>query len=248
MKFRLLQSVAVKRIIITLLIIFGFSSLTGFSQNLKTINLGEIPQRKVRKYIVSRSIDHMSDFSSIHPSWKKDMDESAFNVIEKTFYLKFKLSNVWNSYIHANPVKMWNGKYARLGLMISKCSNTVIYTNNPLPPDIDTGQVYFLSLRFLIGLLHIPAAFEIINIDQDKQIVELSYIDNNKSLGKQTIQFFENGEGRTRIIHRSYFKSESSRRDELFYPHFHNKFIKDFHRNMKHLIKSTELTVPVLIN
>jgi hypothetical protein len=84
MKFRLLQSVAVKRIIITLLIIFGFSSLTGFSQNLKTINLGEIPQRKVRKYIVSRSIDHMSDFSSIHPSWKKDMDESAFNVIEKT--------------------------------------------------------------------------------------------------------------------------------------------------------------------
>jgi hypothetical protein len=139
---------------------------------------------------------------------------------------------------------MWNGHSVRFGLLISKCSNSVIYKNNPLFPDIDTGQVYFLDMRLLKGLLNVPAAFEITNIDQKQQMVEFSYIDNNTSLGKQTIQFFDNGKDCTRIVHRSYFKSESALRDD-FYPCFHNKFIKEFHRNMKHIIKSAELIVPV---
>jgi hypothetical protein len=89
------------------------------------------------------------------------------------------------------------------------------------------------------GLINIPVAFEIIDIDRKKQILEFSYIDNNKSLGKQTIQFFDNGDGRTMIVHRSYFRSKSWLRNELLYPGFHKKFIKEFHKNMKHLIISS---------
>ncbi|MCX6302681.1 MAG: hypothetical protein NTW82_10905 [Bacteroidia bacterium] len=231
---------------IILLMILGFSSLPSVSQSHKTIDLEEIPQKKIRKYLVSRSFDQMNDFSSIHASWKKDIDASDYNVIEKTFYLKNKLSNVWDFYRHINPVKMCNGRSIQFGLLISKPTNSVIYTNNPYLPEIDTGQVYFLNIRLMKGLFNIPVAFEIINIDQKQQIVEFSYIDNNKSLGKQTIQFFDNGEGRTKIVHRSYFKSESSLRDNLLYPHFHKKFIKDFHRNIKQLIKSNKLTFPIL--
>ena len=76
--------------------------------------------------------------------------------------------------------------------------------------------------------------------------MEISYIDNNKSRGKQTIQFFDNGDGCTRIVHLSYFKSESSLRDNLLYPYFHNKFIREFHGNMRKLIKNKQLTIPIL--
>jgi hypothetical protein len=238
MIFRITKSGIVKIYVINLLLISGFSLLPGVSQSLKSINLEEIPQRKVRKYIVTREIDQMYDFSSIHASWKKDINESDFNVNEKILYLNYDLAEVWKCYSHANPDEMWNGKSIRLGLIILKCSNTVIYTNSSTFPEVDTGQVFFLNLRLMKGLVKVPVAFEIITIDDIQQIVEISYIENNKSQGKQTIQFFDNGDGRTRIVHRSYFKSESRLRDDLLYPYFHKKFIKEFHRNMRQLIKN----------
>ena len=228
---------------ISLLLMYGFFSLSALSQNSTTINLDEIPQRKVRKYIVSRKIDKMQNFSSIHASWNKDINESDFNVNEKTFFMQYKLSDVWQCYSHANPLKVWNGRSMRLGLMITKCLNSVIYTDNLYFPDVDTSQVYFLDLRLLKGLFNLPVAFEIITIDNNRQIVEISYLDNNKSQGKQSIQFFDNMDGRTRIVHRSYFKSSSWLRDELLYPYFHKKFIKEFHRNMTQLVKSKSLAL-----
>lgn len=227
--------------VISVFIILGLSSQPGISQILKKINLEEIPQRKVRQYIVSRNIDKMKDFSLIHASWKKNIDASTFHVIEKTFYLKSKLSDVWEFYRHANPFEMLNGKSLRFGLMISKFSNSVTYSDNSSFPTLDTGQVYFLDIKLIKGLFNVPVAFEFINIDPEKKIVELSYIDNNISRGKQTLQFFDDGEGRTRIAHNSYFKSESSFRDDFLYPYFHKKFIREFHRNMKHLIKDENL-------
>jgi hypothetical protein len=222
-----------------LLFVFGLSSLLCVSQNLKIIDLKEIPQRRVRKYITSRSIDKMHDFSSIHASCKKDINESDFKDVEKIFYLKYGLSKVWDCYSHGNPFKTWDGPSISLGLLISKSSKSVAYIKNSYFPEIDTGQVYFLNLSLMKGLVNIPMAFEIINIDRIKKILEISYIDNNKSQGKQTMQFFDNGDGRTMIIHRSYYRSGSRFRDDLLYPCFHKKFIKEFHRNMKQCIKNT---------
>lgn len=232
--------------LITLFFVFGFSVQYGISQGIKKINLEEIPQRKIRKYIVSRSIDKMDDFSLIHASWTKGIIESNFSIVEKSFFLNSDLSDVWECYRHANSIRMWNGKSVRFGLLISKISNTVSYTSKTLFHEIDTGDVYFLNLKLLKGIFNIQVAFEIIKIDQSKRIMEFSYLDNNKSLGKQSIQFFDNGPGRTRIVHRSYFRSNSQIRDEIFYPYFHKKFIREFHKNMSHLLPKSKPAVTVL--
>lgn len=229
--------------VVILFTLFIFLSSFCYSQAERTINLKEVHQKTIRKYIIARGIDQMSDFSLIHASWKKGTDESSFNVREKIFFLKYKLPNVWDCYRHVNPSKTWNKQSIRLGLLISKRSNTAIYTSNSSFPDLDTGQVYFLKLKLIKGLLNIPVAFEITNIDFESQLFEFSYIENNKSRGKQSIQFFENGEGHTRIVHRSYFKSQSQLRDNLLYPYFHKKFIKEFHRNMKQLVRNNYSTV-----
>jgi hypothetical protein len=241
MSSRIASSDIVHTNLIILIFVLVFTSFSCFSQNLKRINVEEIPQRKVRKYIVTREIDQMQDFSSIHASWNRDLNESDFKLNEKIFYLNSNLSNVWESYWQSNPVIMWNGTSIRLGLLISKYSNSVIYVGNSSYPEIDTGQVYFINLRLIKGLFNLPVAFEIINIDQKKLIVEISYIDNNKSKGKQTIQFFDNRDGRTRIVHRSYFKSNSRFHDKILYPYFHKKFIKEFHKNIRKLIENNRL-------
>lgn len=213
-------------------------SQPSYSQVAQTIKLEEIPQRKVRNYMVSSEIDQMNDFSAIHASWKSDMDESEFSINEKTFYLNTGLSVVWNCYRHVNFVRAWNGKSVSFGLLIVKYSNSVIYTKNTFLPEADTGQVYFLDLKLIKGLFNIPVAFEITNIDEDLKIMEFSYIDGNKSQGKQTIRFFENGDGKTRIVHKSFFRSNSSFRDKILYPYFHKKFIREFHENMKEYLES----------
>jgi hypothetical protein len=241
MNFTKDQISLIRQTLVTLIVVSGFSLQACFSQGLTRIQLDEIPQRRVRNYIVSRSIDKMDDFSLIHPSWKEGINESDYKVIEKTFFLNYGLYNVWDYYKHANIFKMWNAKSIRFGLLIIKGSNSVVYPGNTSYPEVDTGQVYFLNIKLMKGLFNIPVAFEIITIDQIHRIVEFSYIENNKSMGKQSIQFFDNGDGHTRIVHRSYFKSESAFRDEFLYPYFHKKFIRGFHKNMRQLIKNQNI-------
>ena len=223
------------------LLIFGSFSLPLISQVQRRIIVEEIPQHKIRHFIRTRSIDKMPDFSSIHASWGKNADQSEFNLIEKVFYLDYPVSETWDFYRHSNSLNMWNGKSVRFGLLLSKCTNSAINIRNSSFHEIDTGDIYFLNLKVLKGLFNIEVAFEIIKIDKWQRILEFSYIDNNKSLGKQSIQFFDDGAGRTKIIHRSYFKSNSFIRDKIFYPHFHKKFIREFHRNMARLIESRRL-------
>ena len=179
----------------------------------------------------------------IHASWNNGIDESGFQFNEKTFFLKNKLAHVWDCYRNANPNKSWNGHFVRFELMISKFSNTVLYCNNSIFPVIDTGQVYFLNVRLLQGILNVPLAFEIINVDPGQRIIEFSYIEGNKSIGKQIIQFSEIADGRIRITHSSYFKSDSNLRDNLLYPYFHKKLVREFHRNMKQLVQAMPITI-----
>lgn len=220
---------------ISFILLLGFS-LPGISQMLR-INFEDIPQKTIRKFIKAKSIDKIPDFSTIHSSWNADADQSEFHYNEKVFYFKDVLQDVWDGYSNVNLTKCLLGRSIRFGLLISKCSNSVIYSNNSSFIQLDTGQVYFFDLRFIRGLINIPVAFEVTSIDHVNQIIEFSYLDINKSRGKQTMQFSDGGNGMTMIVHRTYFKSNSKVRDNLLYPHFHKRFITQYHRNMKHLLK-----------
>ena len=222
-----------------------FSCLVVNAQDINLINLEEVPQRKVRIYIKSNSINRLDNFSLIKPSWKNNIAESEFHLLSQKFIIRNKLSDVWYHYSHVDLKKLFTRHSVRFGLLLKKHSNTVIYAKDLLSPEIDTGQVYFLNLRLIKGLLNVPVAFEIINIDAVQKIVEFSYIDSNKEKGKQTLKFSDNGDGCTSILHLSYFKSNSAIRDAMFYPLLHRKFVNEFHRNMKQGIGNRQLTASV---
>lgn len=210
--------------------------ISSEAQISQTVDLELIHQKQVRNYLIDNEINTLDNFSSIQPSWQENTDEAEFHKHEKVFRINENISEVWKCYNIASPVKSWNGRFVRFVLLISKSSNSVMYASASNFSEIDTGQVYFLDLKLLKGLFNVPVAFEIITVDEANKVIEFSYIDGNKSQGKQVLQFLDNGDGSTRIVHQSFFKSGSRLRDGFFYPYYHTKIIKQFHRNMRNLV------------
>lgn len=205
------------------------------AQDAYLINLQQVHSRTVRKYIEKRNIDKLTDFSSIQPSWNNNINKAGFSTDERTFLFRDKISRVWENYRFSDPMKSWRGRFAKVSLLIAKGSNSVFYPGISSRLMLDTGQVYFLSLRLLKGLFKLPVAFEIINIDPSARMIEYSYLEDNVAKGKQTIQLFDEGDGLTKVVHTTYYRSESHFRDNVLYPYFHKKIIRDFHKKMKRL-------------
>ncbi|MBN1117713.1 MAG: hypothetical protein JXA77_10940 [Bacteroidales bacterium] len=200
------------------------------------IEMNLIAYKSVRTFISDNNIDAPEVYKDIKPSWFSRTDPSSYNLHVKQFIVNEDISKVWQCYEKANPTYAWSGRMVDFGLLISKYNNSFTYETKGDFSKIDTGQVYFLNLKLLKGIYNIPVAFEIINVDPESKIIEFSYISENKSQGKQIIQFIELENGKTEVIHKSYFRSDSKLRDGI-YPYYHKKIIKDFHHNMRRLIK-----------
>lgn len=219
-----------------ILIIIAYFPMHLYGQlMMDDINFGQIQHKKIRKYVEHQINQGKQYFYELRPSWRDGEDLSSFSKKEMTFVLEGNLQDVWQGYISADPSESWSGRRISFDLLIQK-SPTNIYYNEEPTVRIDTGQIYFLNLKLMHGICNIPVAFEIINVDTDKKIIEFSYIEGNKSLGVQQIKFKDVDGDHIKIKHTSYFKSDSQSRDKYLYPFFHKKLVKDFHRNMKKLI------------
>jgi hypothetical protein len=219
-----------------ILIIFSSFQMQSYGQlKLDDIKTEQIQQRKIRKFIKNNIQKNKHQFNEIHPSWNRGEDLSLYRKNEMIFYLNSNVQDVWQGYLSTNPSNSWNGRKISLGLLLQKFPGKIYYQNDQII-GIDTGQVYFLNLKLLLGIINIPVAFEIITIDPVEKVLEFSYLEGNKSSGVQQVKFIDiNGE-RTEIKHISYYKSDSPFRDKYIYPFFHKKIINDFHQNMKRLL------------
>ena len=221
---------------IILIIFSSFQTLSYGQLKLDDIETEQIKQSKIRKFVKTQIQEKKHQFYEIHPSWNSGKDLSTYSKIEMTFFLNSNVQDVWNGYLSTNPSKSWNGKKISLGLVLQKFPGKIYYQNDQIM-GVDTGQVYFLNLKLLLGIINIPVAFEIITIDPVEKVLEFSYIDGNKSSGVQQVKFIDINDECTEIKHISYYKSDSPFRDKYIYPFFHKKIITDFHQNMKRLLK-----------
>lgn len=202
---------------------------------LDDIKMEQIQQRKIRKYIACLIAEDKHQFSDIHPSWNSVKDLSPYRKNEINFLLNDNLEDIWQGYLSANPSKSWNGKNISFGLLLQKIPGNIFYNHDPIIK-VDTGQIYFLNLKLLYGIFNLPVAFEIIKIDTTEKVLEFSYIEGNKSSGVQKIKFLDIGSELTKVIHVSYYKSDSHFRDKWIYPFLHKIIVNDFHRNMRILL------------
>ncbi len=220
-----------------LLLVFFLIHPMLFAQGtLVEIDLYQIPQRKIRKYITNRIKNHVIFFSDLHASWYKNHDPGAYNRHEKTYLVKKKPDIVWSNYLTANPNKSWNGKKVSFGLLLSKYDDKIIYPEDNYD-GLDTGQVFFVNVGVLKGINNMAVAFEVIDIDFCNKTIEFSYMEGGKSQGMQRLHFVPTPKGHTRIVHESFYQCRSKLRARVFYPYFHEKIIDDFHQNMREEMK-----------
>lgn len=230
-----------------LLIIFTCFQIQLYGQcTLDDIKLEQIEQKTIRKYAERQIKEGKHQFYDIQPSWNRGDDLSRYNKNEMTFSLNASLKHVWQSYLSIDPSKLWNNRSMSKGLMLQK-SPVKIFYNKDSSAYIDTGQVYFLNLKLLSGIYNIAVAFEIITIDNLEKVIEFSYVKGNHSLGVQQIKFVAVDDNSTKIIHTSYFKSNSHFRDKWLYPFFHKKITKDFHENIRRLLISEKPYLDMLV-
>ncbi|HNW88592.1 MAG TPA: hypothetical protein PKN48_02960 [Bacteroidales bacterium] len=225
--------VALKCVVLISLLCFQIQSFGQLM--LDDIKPGQIQQRKIRKYIKCLIEEDKHQFGEIHPSWNRGKDLSSYSEIENTYILEGNSNDIWHGYISENPSKSWNGRKVSFGVLVQKFPGAIYYDHDQIN-GVDTGQVYFLNLKLLLGICNIPVAFEMITVDTAEKVIEFSYIEENKSTGVQQIKFMDMDDGHTKILHTSHYRSDSRFRDKWIYPFFHKKIVNDFHRNMRKLL------------
>lgn len=219
-----------------LLLIFTYFQIQLHGQcSLDDIKLEQIEHKTIRKYVERQIEEGKHQFYDIQPSYIRGDDLSLYNKNEKTFFLNARLQDVWQSYLSIDPSKLWNNRTTSKGLMLQKFPAKIFYNKDSLATT-DTGQVYFLNLKILSGIYNLAVGFEIITIDNLEMLIEFSYVEGNRSLGVQQIKFIAVDDNSTKIIHSTYFKSDSHFRDKWLYPFFHEKITKDFHKNVSRLL------------
>lgn len=224
----------VYRLIFTFLL--GLPVFYSFGQvRLNELDFDKIQQEKVKDYIIEQQEHNIFTLADIKPSLNSNSSISGYRTIENEYLIKEHFQKVWQLYTQTNPCKSWNGKKVSFGLLLSKKEKKIVYNGDKMSK-IDTGQVVYLNLRLLKGLKNMATAFEVINVDREHQIIEFSYLNGNLSEGKQTLTFYETPKGFTRIIHTSYFKSDSAVKNYFLYPYFHTRITNEFHKNMKKLM------------
>lgn len=198
---------------------------------MKSIDLEKIPQKNIRGFIQEQMDNGNVVLSDLKSTYKKGDDLSNYLIHEEIFKVPHPPEKVWKHYMTANPNKVWNGNMLSFGLMVSKNDGEIMYVGEEYT-EAKAGQLFYLSINVLGGLFKVPVAHEIIEVVPEKHYFELSYVEGSKSFGKQRITLFRTGEGNTRIVHTTYYKSDSNFRDRFIYPYFHTKAITEYHTNM----------------
>jgi hypothetical protein len=177
----------------------------------------------------------MINFEDFQPSVTTQTDTSYFDFNVHRFSLPQPLSVAWNAYLTAHPAQIWQGKVVSCGLIFSPVTKRAIFPEDSYP-GLETGQIFFIEMRILCGLVKFPVCFMVTKIDKNKQTITFSYVSSGPSKGSQTIRLIDNGKGGTGIIHSSIHQTENVLRDKTLYPIYHKKAIKEVHRNIRKLL------------
>lgn len=206
---------------------------------LADVEFDRINEGAVEQYLHRQIENNIATFSDVKPSLESTSSTMGYKFHEREYIVKDSLQKVWSHYVGTNPGDAWNIGKMNFGMLFSKEENTVVYANDEVE-GIACGQVVYLNLN-LLKIKSIATAFEIITVDDKKSIIEFSYVEDNTTHGKQQLNFVSTNKGYTKIVHRSYFKSQSVLRDHFLYPYFHTRLTNTYHRNMKRMYKSKNL-------
>ncbi|PZX60186.1 hypothetical protein LV84_00456 [Algoriphagus ratkowskyi] len=177
------------------------------------------------------------DFSQLKSLCYKSNDSSYHEHLE-TYIYEENFDTVWDAYYFISPEKAWSGKMLHFHRQYCRQSGEEVFPGQSYTAGLDQGQVIILNLHVFAGLIKLQVGHEIVEINKDKKMIKICYLENSKSEGSQYILFKTLPNGSTEVEHKTYYKSGSIFRDKFIYPYFHTKAINEFHGNVRDLIVS----------
>ena len=210
-------------------ILFLFIAMDSYAQMpISDADTEKLGYKKMIKYFEKSNLVY---FSEIKPSINNGSDLNAFYIHNAKYTVNAPVERVWNTCTTTSPASLWKGKTLGLSCVYSKNSDKIFYCDDQQFDILELNQIYFINLH-IMRLFNVAAALITTNIDPDEKIFEFTYIEGNKSIGKQTVSLLATNENETTILHDTQYKSDSKFRDKRLYSHFHQISITDLHKKI----------------
>jgi len=209
---------------------------------LNDIDTSRIAQKSIRKFLQDQEKLGMVYFEDFRPSVDETTDSGRFNFNCHHFHLRQAPATAWEAFLTAQPTQIWQGHIVSCGLIYSPGSQRVIFPGEDYP-GLEPGQVFFLEMRILFGLVRFPVCFVVTEVDPVQRTITFSYISSGQSKGAQTIRLIGDGQGGTEIRHSTIHRTGNVIRDRILYPIYHRKAIGEVHWNIKKELDHLDLHV-----
>ncbi len=200
------------------------------------IDFSRIKQQKVRDLLTSHDLEELKDFDRLKSCCYRETDTS-YHSHTKSFIIKADIDKVWEAYSTIHPSVAWDGKMISFGMLYCKENNELVYHDDHYKR-AEVGQIFFVGLRILSGILKLGVAHVITKIDEVNKILNICYLEKGKSEGSQLISMHTTPDGFTKVVHDTKYKSDSAFRDKILYPALHSIAVGEYHRNVKRKIES----------
>jgi len=204
------------------------------------INFSRIKQRKIIELIGAHKLDVVNDFFRLNSLCYDLSDHASYRTHIKTFIVKDDIERVWEHYKLISPDEAWSSSMLSFGLLYSKKRHTLLYSGDSYD-GIEEGQIIFINIRLLGGLLNIAVAHHITEINEAEKSIRICYLEKGASEGSQWIRFLRTKEGFTEIVHETRYRGKSKFRDANLYPVLHERAIIQFHQNVERKLPKARL-------
>ena len=199
------------------------------------IDKKRIPFRKVCDVLDKFKLKHVADLYNLKGNGVSEK-EPGYLLHTETYFVDAPRKTVFNQYLQISPAKAWTNSRMDFALMFDKNSGKIYYQDHDDFPAMEPNVLTILNLHFFNRLLQLSVGHEIELIDHEEYLIKSNYLESSVSRGSQFLRFFEDEPAKTRIVHDTYYKSDSKFRDRYIYPPAHTITIGAFHANMKQLI------------
>lgn len=196
------------------------------------VDFNKISQKQVRKLLEEEKLCQIKEFAQLSPRCYNEADSSTYRKHFRSFSVEADLEKVWQVYTSISPKDTWRGKMVTFGCQYSRQDNMITYLNDNFE-GLNVGQVLFMNLRLLGGLVNIPVSHEIMEVNEKEHYIKICYLEKGAAEGTQWIRFYATPDGSTRVDHETRYRSNSKFRDKYLYPGLHAKAISEFHRHIQ---------------
>ncbi|MBK7873310.1 MAG: hypothetical protein IPJ74_22885 [Saprospiraceae bacterium] len=224
-----------RQIFIPILLIINLISIYSFAQTDCIVDFDKISQKQIKKLFQDEGLCQHQDFIKLRSLCYDELDSALYRKHFRTFLVEADLESVWNMYKTISPKDTWRGKMVTFGCQYSRYDHQLTYLDNDFN-GLKPGQMLFMNLRLLGGLVNIAVSHEIMEVNETEHYIKICYLEKGAAQGTQWIRFYKDSNKITRIEHETRYRSDSKFRDKHLYPNLHGKAIAEFHQHIKEKI------------